>query len=210
MGASSSLRKSSCKPDLFAGAVPDTRDMWALWREKERHADALFGKMLDYVEREVIPLEGTFAFAGQVTVALAEITATGRTVFEPFAGEYFALIDALSPDGERVEDLVGWPVDEPQLFGAMLGRAAVLGGWSIKNPTSWQGGRRLRVWRTPLRWLQHGCDGVVLIDQQRGAEALAQALGPIVAEDERHAAQLYRILSTLPNPPTVGHLRSAA
>jgi len=50
------------------------------------------------------------------------------------------------------------------------------------------------VWRSPLSWLRADCRGLVLLGDRASQYRILTLLNSIVAEDERHAAELRRIL----------------
>lgn len=52
------------------------------------------------------------------------------------------------------------------------------------------------IWRSPLRWLQADCEGLVLLTSGRAEyyRVLSNCRGGLVAEDEVHKAELRRIL----------------
>jgi hypothetical protein len=51
------------------------------------------------------------------------------------------------------------------------------------------------VWRTPFRWLQAGCSGLVLLSDGNSRYRTLSLLRSIVAEDAQHAAELRRELA---------------
>jgi hypothetical protein len=66
----------------------------------------------------------------------------------------------------------------------------------------------VRILRSPLSWLRHGCQGIVLLSRdQREQYRTLTCLRSIVAEDEAHANELRRVIShPWPGPlVTVGH-----
>ena len=85
-------------------------------------------------------------------------------------------------------DLVAWPLDDQFSFATAMGPhegAELLGPLSAVQ----RGGHPLRIFRTPLDWLQNGCEGSVVLKQ--GAEYwLNKAGGPFIAEDFEHAVEL--------------------
>jgi|SRR5690242_7910343 len=63
----------------------------------------------------------------------------------------------------------------------------------------------VEVWRTPLRWLQAGCHGLVLLSSERESQhRILSGLGSIVAEDHHHAAELRSVLNhSWSTPPVI-------
>ena len=82
------------------------------------------------------------------------------------------------------------PVDDPNHVMSACGIAVALGVAHAANPATFAFGRPLRLFRTPLTWLQAGCDGAVPLDLRRAACRLRDIDGPLAAEDPRHAADL--------------------
>ena len=121
----------------------------------------------------------------------------GRFRFDP-RGIEAAVVEAIGEDCESVEDIVAWPVGDPELVLTACGIATVLGEAHAANPATFALGQPLRLFRTPLAWLQAGCQGAVVLDYQRGARWLRDLDGPIAAEDEAHAAHIREaIIATL-------------
>jgi hypothetical protein len=160
---------------------------------------------IDYQRRHGLDWDSLTAFAGSLTLASIVLTIRDRFAVAP-DGEVGAVICALADKGgERViEDFVAWPVDEPHLFANRMGRASLLGGWHLTEPASFQRGALLYAHRTPLAWLQGGCAGICVIDASAAADALQKSLGPILAEDRKHASELLASIRHLPNPPRIG------
>jgi hypothetical protein len=94
-----------------------------------------------------------------------------------------AVIEIVAADAETVIDFVAWPTDNPAKFATLLGVADALGEESVENPATYFDGQALRVWRTPLRWLQSGCKGVVVLNSARAPRWLAAAPGRIAGEN---------------------------
>lgn len=111
-----------------------------------------------------------------------------------------AVIEAFGADNETVEDLVAWPVDDPSHVRRMFGRCDTLGAWNIASAGTYALGAPLRVWRTPLRWLQEGGTGCVVLDTPAAARRLAEAPGRISGEDREHSAELASLVQSLFDP----------
>ncbi len=89
-------------------------------------------------------------------------------------------------------DLVAWLPDRPQVFGVLEGRA-----WALGEPAlSPNRMTAVPVVRTPLAWLQHGGDALLILDRKRAWLELMH--GPaLIAEDVQHGRELREIV----NPP---------
>ena len=106
-------------------------------------------------------------------------------------GEEAAIVEALAEDAVTIVDLVAWPVGNPVRFATAIGAAAVLGENVAANPVTYFAEAPMRLFRTPLAWLQAGCDGAVTLDPARGARWLLDLPSKrIAAEDEEHAAEI--------------------
>jgi hypothetical protein len=151
-----------------------------------------------YLRKHRINLEDCSAHAGYFNVALVKFW-TGNDgdrafTFDP-EGQQAAIIEALLFDKDRepfVADLVAWPINHPLAFVTALGLndgADVLGPQHMVR----RAGVPLVLHRTPLAWLQAGCQGCVPL--KPGARHwLAKAGGPFVVEDVDHGLELRDLL----------------
>jgi hypothetical protein len=78
------------------------------------------------------------------------------------------------------------------------------------NPASFVHGP-CPLWRTPLRWLQAGCAGAVVLDPIPAGVILARAPGRLAAEDQSHANQLVDSGAAVPHQIVIprGDFRNA-
>lgn len=114
-----------------------------------------------------------------------------------FAEEYSSeavVMEVVEEDAETVVDLVAWPMWRPDKFGTALGRADAIGLDQVRNPSTFVHDQALMVRRTPLRWLQAGCIGCVILNPSTAHRWLAAAIGAIAAEDADHGRELGRLL----------------
>lgn len=171
-----------------------------------------FEQRRDFLSREALDLQLVEAFAGSLTLAYCAFSPPPRRFVIDHSGELAAVIEVLEiVDGERWRtDLVAWPVDRPSEFASAGGRANLLGGDQIDNPSSFFEGRPLRVHRHPLSWLRAGCRGVVVLDERRAGVRLAGALGNLAGEDEEHARQLARMTAGMLSPRRIVFPRTSA
>lgn len=132
------------------------------------------------------------ASCGGLFLANIKLHTRRRFTFSPLGVEA-CVVEAFGEDGESVEDLVAWPVDQPRTVLTALGRAAVLGSWNATNPASFAFGP-LRLYRTPLAWLQEGGRGATPFDLARATSWLREIDGPIAGEDRAHAAEIRKAL----------------
>jgi hypothetical protein len=99
----------------------------------------------------------------------------------------------------QVADLVAWHPRHPSRWALRRGDAEWLGAIEPQCLDPFPS----RIWRGPLGWLQNGCRGLALLTRDRAvARRTLAGLASIVAEDDRHAAEVRRILAhPFPSPP---------
>ncbi|WP_111200193.1 hypothetical protein [Aestuariivirga litoralis] len=125
------------------------------------------------------------AYAGIYSVTLASFTkvSDGDAIFEiDIDGQPTAVIEALLYDDEleqQVADLVAWPLHDPDNFATALGPHAGADVLGVEHMVM-RKGRPLRVYRTPLEWLQAGCNGCVPLTEIGGRFWLNRAGGPFL------------------------------
>jgi hypothetical protein len=103
--------------------------------------------------------------------------------------------------GELV-DLVYWSLNHPERWAMRTGAAECLG---LVEP-QYCGPEPVAIHRRPLGWLRGGCRGLVLLTRDPWAmyRILCQCSGGLIAEDERHAAELAAALDhPWPHPPEI-------
>ncbi len=103
------------------------------------------------------------------------------------------IILALDLDGQPA-DLVAWRPDPRGFLGSWLGRAPLLGEEQLEMPRL---DLPLRVHETPLEWLKHGREGVVVIDPKMAAPALIDA-APLAVSTPAFAVRLRNMLHRTP------------
>ena len=106
------------------------------------------------------------------------------------AGSDAVVIDALGEDGHII-DLVSWRPGFPANWRTFSGRASTLGLQGATVAATYND--PLRLWRTPERWLQADCRGVVPLDMERTVRWLLDHDGMVstlAPEDEAHAAEV--------------------
>jgi hypothetical protein len=150
--------------------------------------------------RQIGPLDHATvaANAGALHVLPVSFHSDRTFDFEPDgSGVLSAILEVLDGDGEGVIDLVAWPVHRPDKFASAMRLADALGSSQVEDPSSYVGGKPLRVWRTPETWLRNGCCGVVLLHEASAPRWLSAAPGSIACEDAGHARQIARLLHPL-------------
>lgn len=103
------------------------------------------------------------------------------------------IILALDLDGQPA-DLVAWRPDPRGFLGSWLGRTPLLGEEQVEMPRL---DLPLRVHETPLGWLKHGREGVVVIDPTMAAPALIDA-APLAVSTPAFAVRLRNMLHRTP------------
>ena len=117
----------------------------------------------------------------------------------------------------EIEDLIAIDQRPPHHWRLRLGIAEILGGHEIERRVFGSGRyvhsdlRRgptdepLRIWRTPLAWLQAGAEGVCVLQWTVGAVAdLSGIWTPLVAEDLAHGREIKaRLTEPMPPLPTI-------
>ena len=106
------------------------------------------------------------------------------------AGTVAVVIDALN-EGGSVVDLVSWRPGFPANWRTFSGRATALGLQGASVPFTYN--NPLRLWRTPERWCQAGCRGLVPLHLGRTLRWLLDHDGTVTTlapEDENHAAEI--------------------
>ncbi len=107
------------------------------------------------------------------------------------------VIEAMGRDGESVEDLVAWPIDDPANVLSMFGRVGMVGLDNAFNPATYHLDKPLRMHRTPLRWLQSGGAGAAMVSPRLAAYDFLDIAGRIAGEDRRHAQELLAIAESV-------------
>lgn len=151
---------------------------------------------LDYVRNNAIDLATAARFASLLAVTHCIFYTHHRFDFADPAereAEAAAIIEALGEDGETVVDLVAWPIAAPGRFASMFGNVSLLGVDRIANPATYFGDQHLQLFKSPLRWLQAGCTGAVIVDPHGARFVLRRALGPIAGEDLDHARAIQKL-----------------
>ena len=149
-----------------------------------------------YVSANGIDLDALNRHAGVIALMRCHFFGNGSFILDEEEGKPAAVIEVYAEDDETTVDLCAWQVDKPDTFATMLG-ADALGMAQVTNVATWALGGVLNVHRTPLRWLQAGCQGCCVLDHRYVPVWLGGVPGAIQAEDVEHARQLDAWL----NPP---------
>ena len=139
------------------------------------------------LKRLGVDLDHVTNLAGPIVRALVRFTDDGRFVADNF-GEVAFVMAVHAEDAETVIDLVAWSAREPGVFGTFLG-AAFLGVDHLLNPASYVDHPCCLI-GMPLAWLQAGCAGAVILDDEKAREILDVAPGPFTADTPDYAAYL--------------------
>jgi hypothetical protein len=155
-------------------------------------------ELIDYIDHYNLDQKTILANAGILTLVLARLVPVkGGWTFEFDAdGIPSAVVEAILFDVERepyVADLVAWPLHDPHTFATAMGPrggADVLGALSMPM----RGKSPLQVFRTPLQWLQAGCEGCVPLNEDGGRFWLAKAGGPFVVQNLQDGRWMRQLL----------------
>lgn len=154
---------------------------------------------LAYVHKHQLDLRAINRFCGGYGVT--QILDLGCARFEFASGDDGSLegfvMEALGEDGETVIDLVAWPTLQPERVMSKFGRCGLLGLWQAIGPATYFLGGVLNLHRTPLQWLQSGCEGAAIVTPSIAATQLIEAPGRIAARDHAHGRQLVALLRTV-------------
>ena len=170
---------------------------------------------VDYCRGQGIDWIATAPACGGLFMAPIRLTPGRRFEFDP-DGILAAVCEAIGEDATSILDLVAWSTTKPHRFRTAFGAAPALGMAAACNPATYFGDRPLRLFRTPLAWLQAACDGAVLLDPERGARWLLDIpTSKLAAEDDDHAAEIVRLRQALLDEqsivvPVVARSREAA
>lgn len=95
-------------------------------------------------------------------------------------------------DDDELCDLIAFDPSIPDKWYFRLGELPLLGSDALSGQFL---GSLLHVYRTPLRWLQEGCDGVVLFDLNRAFVDIVGAPYGLAGEDDAHTDELRRMMT---------------
>lgn len=151
-------------------------------------------------------------------IGKASVRSIGNDLYEPDPNGVAALVTPVLahycdtpelPDPEfavrcgNIVDLIAWRPKCPARWRLRVGAAT----WAGSIPPQYCNPDPVRIWRTPLRWLQADCTGLVLLTGERieNYRQLSNCRGGIDAEDEIHAREIRRILNRPWPGPEVRH-----
>lgn len=153
---------------------------------------------LAYVREHQLDVQQVGWYAGVTAVLPIEELSGDRFEFAD-QGKGAFVCEALSADGETVCDLVAWHLHTPMRPITMFGRCGLLGLWQANAPGTYFMGGRLRLHRSPLCWLQSGCDGAAIVDRHLAGRQLLEVPGQIETEDASHGREIAALLRATAN-----------
>ena len=160
-----------------------------------QRADATFGHnaFLNYVRKHSPDIWSIGWQVGVTAVLPVAMFPGGRFEFAD-QGESAFVCEAIAADGETVTDLVAWHLDNPGRPVTMFGRCGLVGLWQANAPGTYFMGASLRLHRSPLSWLQSGCEGAAIVDRTVAGGQLIDVPGRIAAEDKAHGRDIAGLL----------------
>lgn len=143
------------------------------------------------LERQGVDIDLVTTLIGPMCLFSVSFFDGGAFGFDQFGESAFVFI-VTGDDAETELDLCAWSASEPEIFGTLLSQAPLLGADRVLNPATYYADQPCPLWRTPLRWLQEGCQGAVVVQAIPASVVLARAPGMFAAEDIEHADELVR------------------
>jgi hypothetical protein len=109
--------------------------------------------------------------------------------------------DPDSPMCGPLVDLVAWHEAAPEAWLLRTGLAGWLGRIELQHLEP----APVRIWRSPLSWMRHGCVGMVPLSRDRRDLyfLLSRCVGGLIAENSWHAADLRQVLDYPRSQPPV-------
>jgi hypothetical protein len=160
-------------------------------------ADDQLGRrhLIDYARKHGIDLDRAHDFAGLCAVLPVSDCGGGRFDFLDTDDDIDAFVcEVFGADGETCVDLVAWPVSNPGRVLTMFGRAVLIGEWMARSAFTYSFDRPLAMHRTPLEWLQAGCEGAAIVEATKAGRVLGDLPGPIAGRDLNHARELVALI----------------
>ena len=145
-------------------------------------------ELINYLHHHGVDLDHCTNVAGPIT-RLPVVFDDGLFAYDPF-GEAAAVTGVHDENAERLIDLVAWSLKDPMVFAPFLDHAGLLGSDAILNPASFHEGP-CPIWSTPLRWLQAGCGGAVVLNAELACSIFSMVgIGPQDELEGMLAAQM--------------------
>lgn len=150
---------------------------------------------VDYLAVHAIDINKVAGFCGSPTITPITLLPNQRFDLPDHGADTVegVVIEALDADGETVIDLCAWPVANSTDARTLLGRVSMIGLWAALNPATYTFNYPLVVHRSPLAWLQAGCEGAAVVIPEMAARTfleIANMGGPIGACDLAHQREL--------------------
>ena len=191
MGAKSSINQNP-RNIVFGGfmmKVDLTKNVLALLAAHELFSTAdLDPLLLHWLKANRVDLPLVENLTGPI------VRTTGSFIeswYEPDAiGENCFAFAVYGEDAETVIDIVAWSARDQYMFAPQFERAEMIGVDQIHNPASFANNKHCRIHRTPLRWLQADCEGVVILDYEKARKTLSRVTGSLDVEDVDYAREL--------------------
>jgi hypothetical protein len=154
-------------------------------------------QLVQYARKHEIDLGRAYTFAGLCAVLPVTDCGGGRFDFRDTTDDVEAFVcEAFGSDGETCLDLVAWPLGDPCHVLTMFGHAVLLGERQARSAYSYSFNRPLTLHRTPLEWLQSGCEGATIVDATKAGRVLVDLPGRVAARDAQHAREICAMIDT--------------
>lgn len=191
------------KPSLTTRLQPEAMQMindnlLALVSETRLRAIAPDPVFFDYVRKHGIDIRTVTEKTGPFMTALIKDHGSGRFDFEDGSdGRPGFVCVAYGADGTTPVDLVGWHLANPSHVMSLLGRCGFLGLAEALNPLTYLFDTPLVIHRTPLEWLQAGCEGAAIVTPRVVGWQMVDVPGRMAARDHDHGNELIKIARSI-------------
>ena len=132
------------------------------------------------------------ALAARHGLFLSEIQPDGRWFDPKPGGRLAAWLEIVDQDGDEIVDVAAWTLDQPDRVLTFCKAGTALGMPFAADANNYVFDSPLRVFSSPLAWLQGNCRGIVILDQARAARWLVDVRPPALEVDDWRAGSALR------------------
>jgi hypothetical protein len=172
-----------------------------LWQEFTAATAATEPRHFDWLKRQGV--DHRFLFHAPMRFGVTEIAPSNDGTYQPIDDGQRAIIMPAVPllapweweDGDDIEDLgdlIAWRPEEPGRWWwrtgllPIMNHGAILGAEIYREP--------LKVWSSPLAWMQASGEGCVILDPQANLRFWLGAVGEILADSPELGREIDRRL----------------